>query len=69
MERKIFPLGTVLVCVAFFLVGFANTEEKKGSFEYDVLIKNGKVLDGSLKPALEPTLRLKVTRSSRLENP
>ena len=50
MKRKTFLLVILLSAGIFILCILASPAQKEEAPLYDVLIKNGKVLDGSLKP-------------------
>ena len=57
MKTKNLSLCFLLILGVFILAG--NVFAKERSFEYDVLIKNGWVFDGSLKPAFRADVAVK----------
>ncbi|UCC39118.1 MAG: D-aminoacylase [Candidatus Aminicenantes bacterium] len=58
MKNKILFL-TILLFFAFFFLSGLNQASQEGSSKYDVLIKGGKILDGSLKPASKADVAVK----------
>ncbi|MBS3818932.1 D-aminoacylase [bacterium] len=58
MKRRILLFGFLLYAT-FFLAGLALSPAEEGDVTYDVLIKNGKVLDGSLNKAFEADVAIK----------
>ncbi len=59
MKRKIIILSILTLFLSVVLVGFIQTNEKESAVAYDVLIKNGKVFDGSLKQAFRADVAVK----------
>jgi len=51
VKRRILSLSLIWFFTIFFLIAVSHPAQKGNVDEYDVLIKNGRVLDGSLKPA------------------
>ncbi len=59
MKNKIFRFSILLVLGVFFLAGINFSAQKGKLFNYDVLIKNARVFDGSLKPAFKADVAVK----------
>jgi hypothetical protein len=59
MKNKTFRFSILLIVVVFFLAGLNFSAQKGKLFNYDVLIKNAKVFDGSLKPAFRADVAVK----------
>lgn len=59
MKKRIHSISLILFLSIFFLTVVAWPAQKGKAYEYDVLIKNGKVLDGSLKPAFRADIAIK----------
>ncbi len=59
MKKRIHTISLILFLSIFFLTVVAWPAQKGKAYEYDVLIKNGKVLDGSLKPAFRADIAIK----------
>ncbi|MFP4082431.1 MAG: N-acyl-D-amino-acid deacylase family protein [Candidatus Aminicenantes bacterium] len=52
MKKRFFRLSLILFSAVFFLTAIPYSAGKKQVPQYDVLIRNGTVFDGSLKPGL-----------------
>jgi len=59
MKNKILIIGIFLLIGVFFLTGFHEASQEKTEFDYDVLIKNAKVFDGSINPAFKADVAVK----------
>ena len=59
MKRRFFILSVLTLFACFLLVGLIRTAEQASAVDYDVLIKNGKVFDGSLKQAFQADVAVK----------
>lgn len=59
MKRRILSLSLIWFFTIFFLIAVSHPAQKGNVDEYDVLIKNGRVLDGSLKPAFRADIAIK----------
>jgi len=59
VKRKILSLSLIWFFTIFFLIAVSHPAQKGNVDEYDVLIKNGRVLDGSLKPAFRADIAIK----------
>lgn len=59
MKRRILSLSLIWFFAIFFLIAVSHPAQKGNVDEYDVLIKNGRVLDGSLKPAFRAGIAIK----------
>ena len=59
MKRRILSLSLIWFFTIFFLIAVSHPAQKGNIDEYDVLIKNGRVLDGSLKPAFRADIAIK----------
>ncbi len=59
MKNKIFRLSILLVLGMFFLTGLNFPAQKGKLLNYDLVIKNAKVFDGSLKPAFRADVAVK----------
>jgi N-acyl-D-aspartate/D-glutamate deacylase len=59
MKKRTLYLSVFLFIGLFFLSGLNDAAQKSKVPEFDVLIKNGKVLDGSLKPAYKADVAVK----------
>jgi N-acyl-D-aspartate/D-glutamate deacylase len=58
MKKRIFIFG-ILLSVTFFLAGVTFSRGEEGDVAYDILIKNGKVFDGSLNKAFDADIAIK----------
>ena len=59
MKNKTFRFSVFLFLGVFFLAGLIFSAQKGKLFNYDVLIKNANVLDGSLRPAFRADVAVK----------
>ena len=59
MKSKIFYFGIFFLIGLFCLTGLNSSAQTENVPDYDVLIKNGKVFDGSLKPAVKVDVAIK----------
>jgi len=59
VKRRILSLSLIWFFTIFFLIAVSHPAQKGNVYEYDVLIKNGRVLDGSLKPAFRADIAIK----------
>lgn len=59
MEKRIHTISLLLFLAIFLLTGIVMPAQKGKADEYDILIKNGRVLDGSLKPAFRADIAIK----------
>ena len=59
MKRRIFSLSLIWFFAIFLVIAVSHPAQKGNVDEYDVLIKNGRVLDGSLKPAFRADIAIK----------
>jgi len=59
VKRRILSLSLIWFFTIFFLIAVSHPAQKGNVDEYDVLIKNGRVLDGSLKPAFRADIAIK----------
>jgi len=59
MKSKIFYFGIFFLISIFCLTGLNSSAQTEDVPDYDVLIKNGKVFDGSLKPAVKVDVAIK----------
>lgn len=59
MKKRFFCLSLFLFFMLFSLAGIVLSAQKGSSDDYDVLIKNGKLFDGSLKPAFRADIAIK----------
>lgn len=62
MKRKTYFFIVLFLFSVFYLSGIHGQAEKTGSNTYDVIIKNARVLDGSLKPAFKSEVAIKEGR-------
>lgn len=67
MRSRIFFWGIVVVLCSFFFSGPNSTAGNKNIDEYDILIKNAKVFDGSLKPAFPAEVAIKNGTIAKVE--
>ncbi len=59
MRKKIWVLCILIACVLVFLTDIHSWENNNSSESYDVLIRDGKVFDGSLKNAVKADIAIK----------
>lgn len=59
MKKKTFYFSILLFLALFFLTGLNSSAQKSKLFKYDLVIKNGNVFDGSLKPAFKADVAVK----------
>ena len=59
MKNRIFAFSILALFVSFILIGLTLAAEESGAVDYDVLIKNGQVFDGSLKQAFQADVAIK----------
>ncbi len=59
MKDKIFLIGIFLLIGVFFLTGFHEASQEVQRYDFDVLIKNAKVFDGSINPAFKADVAVK----------
>ncbi len=59
MKRRFLVLSVLTLFACILLVGLIQTAEKDTAVDYDVLIKNGKVFDGSLRQAFRADVAVK----------
>lgn len=59
MKNKIFRFSILLLLGVFFLTGLNFSAQKGKIFDYDVVIRNADVFDGSLKPAFRADVAVK----------
>jgi len=59
MKKRIFSLSLIWFFAIFLVIAVSHPAQKGNVDEYDVLIKNGRVLDGSLKPAFRADIAIK----------
>jgi len=59
MKNKLFRFSILLLLGAFFLAGLNFSAQKGKPLNYDVVIKNTSVFDGSLKPAFRADVAVK----------
>jgi N-acyl-D-aspartate/D-glutamate deacylase len=59
MKNKTFRFSILLFLGVFFLTGLNFSAQKGKLLNYDFVIKNAKVLDGSLKPAIKADVAVK----------
>jgi N-acyl-D-aspartate/D-glutamate deacylase len=59
MKNKIFRFSILLLLGVFFLTGLNFSAQKEKLLNYDVVIKNASVFDGSLKPAFRADVAVK----------
>jgi len=59
MKNKNLILSLLLILGIFFLVGSTSSALQENSNDYDVLIKNGRVFDGSLKPSFRADVAIR----------
>jgi len=58
MKNRVF-FFSILLCIGIFFLTGANYAQSGFSYDYDMLIKDGKVFDGSLNPAFESDVAIK----------
>jgi len=59
MKNKIFGFSILLLLGVFFLAGLNFSAQKEKLLNYDIVIKNASVFDGSLKPAFRADVAVK----------
>lgn len=59
MKNRLFVMGMLLFLGVFILNSFCIPEEEGGEFNYDVIIKNANVFDGSLREAFRADVAIK----------
>lgn len=59
MKSKVFYFSILLVLGILCLTGLDSSAQTKNVPDYDIVIKNGKVFDGSLKPAIKADVAVK----------
>jgi len=59
MKSKVFYFSILLVLGFLCLTGLDSSAQTKNVPDYDIVIKNGKVFDGSLKPAIKADVAVK----------
>jgi len=59
MKNKSLFLSFLLILGIFLLAGSNNSALQRNAYDYDVLIKNGRVFDGSSKPSFKADVALK----------
>jgi len=59
MRKKLLSTGLCLFILIFFLITAPHFAQKESSPTYDILIKNGQVFDGSLRPAFRADIAIK----------
>lgn len=59
MRKRILLIGILLVIGVFFLAGLHGASHQETGYDYDILIRNAKVFDGSLNPAVKLEVAIK----------
>ncbi len=59
MKKRIRPISLLLFLVIFLVTGFVMPAQEGKTSQYDILIKSGRVLDGSLRPAFRADIAIK----------
>jgi len=59
MKKKVFFVGIFLSASLLFLSGLNDNIPGQEEFEYDFLVKNARIFDGSLKPAFKADIAVK----------
>jgi len=59
MKNKTLFIGILLAVGVFFLTGLHQAQHQETEYDFDILIKNAKVFDGSLNPAVKADMAIK----------
>jgi N-acyl-D-aspartate/D-glutamate deacylase len=59
MNKKVFFVWIILIASLLFLTGLYGISQGREEFDYDFLIKNARIFDGSLKPAFKADIAVK----------
>ena len=59
MNKKKFSVGILFVACLFLWIGLSENSFGKEEFDYDFLIRNAQIFDGSLKPAFKADIAVK----------
>ena len=59
MKKKLFLAGIFLIVSLLFLTGLNGDAQGQKDYDYDYLIKNGRIFEGSLKPAFKADIAVK----------
>jgi len=59
MKKRVLLIGIFLVICLFSLTGLHEARHQETGYDYDILIKNAKVFDGSLNPAVKADVAIK----------